>query len=417
MNHSGDKRKRQFARAVARIAPSVVAIETVGGENRRGKLLFGSGPTSGIIVAPEGYILSSAFNFLRKPDSILVTTPSGKKVPATVVATDHNRMLTLLKINASESLPIPPMASKADMRVGQWAIAVGRTFDIQSPNVAVGIVSALSRIWGKAIQTDAAVSPSNYGGALVDIHGRLMGILVPLSPDRHDEIGGVEWYDSGIGFAIPAEDFPLIVPRMKEGRDLEPGFAGIGFSKASLLGGEAIVDGTVPNSPAAKAGISKGDAIVECDGRTITKAYQVKECISRRYAGDSIRLVLNRAGVRFEKTLALTIPPKPGADENPHTWSRKVRREGKTMNGIDNLTPESLAATIDHTFLKAFGPPSGHRTALRRSEGVRFRRRCRQSGRGRTCCGVTRRQRCRRLHRRRLPPWSNDHRGKTIGSD
>lgn len=299
--------------AVARIAPCVVAIETVGGESRRGRLLFGTGPTSGVIVDPQGYVLSSAFNFLRKPDSILVTTPAGDKVPARVVATDRNRMLTLLKIDAAEPLPAPAIAERASMRVGQWAIAVGRAFDADTANMTVGILSALSRMWGKAIQTDAAVSPNNYGGALVDIHGRLMGLLVPLSPERLDEIGGVEWYDSGIGFAIPAEDFGVVVEKLKEGRDLEPGFAGIGFSKVSLLGGKAIVDGTVDGSPAAKAGIEKGDVFLLCDGRDITKAYQVKECISRRYAGDTIRLVLDRAGVRLEKTLTLATLPKPAS--------------------------------------------------------------------------------------------------------
>ena len=89
------------------------------------------------------------------------------------------------------------------MRVGQWAIAVGRTFESDRPNMAVGILSALDRVWGKAIQTDAAVSPNNYGGPLVDIRGRVLGVLVPLSPEAADEMAGVEWYDSGIGFAIP----------------------------------------------------------------------------------------------------------------------------------------------------------------------------------------------------------------------
>ena len=91
------------------------------------------------------------------------------------------------------------------MRVGQWAIAVGRTFESDRTNMAVGILSALDRIWGKAIQTDAAVSPNNYGGPLVDIQGRVLGVLVPLSPEATDEVAGVDWYDSGIGFAIPAE--------------------------------------------------------------------------------------------------------------------------------------------------------------------------------------------------------------------
>ena len=74
------------------------------------------------------------------------------------------------------------------------------------PNISVGIVSAVNRIWGKAIQTDAKISPTNYGGPLVDIAGRVLGVLVPLSPMATDELAGVEWYDSGIGFAVPLDD-------------------------------------------------------------------------------------------------------------------------------------------------------------------------------------------------------------------
>ena len=72
----------------------------------------------------------------------------------------------------------------SQIRVGQWTIAVGRAFEGREPNMAVGVLSATDRIWGKAIQTDAAVSPNNYGGPLVDIAGRVLGVLVPLSPRR-----------------------------------------------------------------------------------------------------------------------------------------------------------------------------------------------------------------------------------------
>ena len=88
-------------------------------------------------------------------------------------------------------------------------MAVGRTLVgqvDQMPSVSVGIISALDRIWGKAIQTDAKVSPTNYGGPLIDLYGRVQGVLVPASPQAEGETAGFEWYDSGIGFAIPLED-------------------------------------------------------------------------------------------------------------------------------------------------------------------------------------------------------------------
>ena len=185
---------------------------------------FGTGPTTGLIVDPEGYIVSSAFNFSNKPTSILVRLPDGTRKPAKLVATDHVRMIVLLKIDADKPLPVCEIAPASEMRVGQWTIALGRTFEGDRPNVSVGILSAKDRIWGKAIQTDASVSPNNYGGPLVDIRGRVMGVIVPLSPESADEVAGYEWYDSGIGFAIPADHIQKILPRIEKGRRSASGF-------------------------------------------------------------------------------------------------------------------------------------------------------------------------------------------------
>jgi len=208
--------QQAFQAAVERVAPSVVRIETIGGLEKVEGVLFGTGPTTGLVVSADGYIVSSAFNFLNQPASILVQLPDGSPKPARLVATDHNRMIALLKIEAEQPLAVPEIAPPGEMRVGQWAVAVGRAFEGKRPNLAVGIVSALGRIWGKAVQTDAAVSPNNYGGPLVDIRGRVIGLLVPLSPQETREAAGVEWYDSGIGFAVLAQDIQDLVPRLKE---------------------------------------------------------------------------------------------------------------------------------------------------------------------------------------------------------
>lgn len=292
--------QQAFRAAVERVAPSVVRIETVGGLQRVGKLLFGTGPTTGLVVDRQGYIVSSAFNFVNRPDSILVCLPDGVRKPAQLVATDHSRMIVLLKIETDRPLAVPEIAPAGEIRVGQWSIAVGRTFEGSRPNMSVGIISALGRIWGKAIQTDAAVSPNNYGGPLVDIRGRVLGLLVPLSPRSAKEIAGIEWYDSGIGFAIEAEHIQNILPRLKKGEDLHPGVMGVNLSGGNLYTGEPVIAVARPNSPAAKAGLKKGDRIVEIDGRKIRRAAEVKQEVSRRYAGDKIRLVVFRDGKRVK---------------------------------------------------------------------------------------------------------------------
>ncbi len=302
--------QKAFRAAVERVAPAVVRIETVGGLERVHRVLFGTGPTTGVIVDPDGHIVSSAFNFVNKPASILVRLPDGSRKPAQVVCTDYNRMLTLLKVAVDNPLPVPEVAPEKELRVGQWAIAVGRTFEAERPNMSVGVVSALDRIWGKAIQTDALVSPNNYGGALVDIHGRVMGILVPLSPQRADEIAGVELYDSGIGFAIPFEHVRNMLPRMKKGEDLHPGVIGITLSGNMLLG-EAVIGACQPGSPAAEAGLRSGDKIVEIDGKPVSRAAEVKSEISRRYAGDKIRLAVMRGAQRIEREMTLVAKLEP----------------------------------------------------------------------------------------------------------
>src|SRR5262249_15456510 len=122
-------------------------------------------------------------------------------------------------------LPIPEATPKKEMEIGLTAIAVGRTLTPETetmPSVSVGIISALNRIWGKALQTDAKVSPTNYGGPLSDGQGRVLGVLGPASPRAEGETAGFEWYDSGIGFAVPLEDLNAVLPRMKKGTEKEP---------------------------------------------------------------------------------------------------------------------------------------------------------------------------------------------------
>ena len=297
--------------AVDRVAPSVVRIETIGGLERVDKVLFGTGPTTGLVLGEDGYIVSSAFAFLNRPASILVQLADGSRRPARLVATDHNRMLVLLKVDVDRPLVVPEIASPDQIRVGQWAIAVGRTFRGNRPNGSVGIVSAVNRIWGKAIQTDAAVSPNNYGGPLVDVHGRVLGVLAPLSPEAAKKVAGFEWYDSGIGFAVVARDVQEVLPRLERGEDLYPGVIGISFGRTGLYTAEPVIEAVRANSPAEKAGLAGGDRIVEIEGRRTARAAEVREEISRRYAGQTIRVVVLRDDKRIGREVELVARLQP----------------------------------------------------------------------------------------------------------
>jgi len=297
--------------AVSRVAPSIVRIETVGGLERIGKVLLGTGPTTGLIVSADGYIISSAFNFAQKPTSILVGLADGTRTPAKLVATDHQRMLVLLKIHVEEALPVPEAVPENEMQVGQWSIAVGRTFEGGQPNMSAGIVSGLNRIWGKAIQTDAKVSPANYGGPLVDIRGRVLGVLVPLSPQATNDLAGVEWYDSGIGFAVPLAHINSVLPKLKAGTDLKPGILGVSFNGNDLYSKQPVIASCRPNSPAYKAGLKAGDQIVEIDGSPIERQAQLRQQINRRYAGDTLKVVVLRDKERIERDIPLVDQLEP----------------------------------------------------------------------------------------------------------
>lgn len=309
--------------AVAKAAPFVVKIETSGGTEivrsggPRGRAMRrGSGPTTGVIVTPDGYVISSSFNFANKPTTIRVSLPGTKeRKVARVVATDNVRMLTLLKmadLPAGTKLPVPTAVPRADMTIGMSALAVGRTLNAETddmPSVSVGILSAIDRVWGRAVQTDAKVSPTNYGGPLIDLTGRVYGVLVPVSPQAEGELAGVEWYDSGIGFGIPMADIFAVLPRMMKGTEkepvvLQPGFLGVTMQSGNEMFERKPVLGTIqPGSAADKAGLKPGDTITAIGGKAIANFAQMRHQLGARYEGDEVSLSVDRGGkeVKVEK--------------------------------------------------------------------------------------------------------------------
>lgn len=291
--------------AVAEAAPSVLRVETFGGLEKVDNVLIGSGPTTGVAVSKDGYVLCSAYSFAKLPTSILVTMPSGQRVAAKIVARDHSRMLVLLKVNSDETLTPPSFVSRSELSVGQTAIAVGRTYDAETPNASVGIISATNRIWGKAVQTDAKISPANYGGPLIDLQGRVIGVLVPMSPQGEGVLAGAEWYDSGIGFAVPLAEIMPQLDRLKQGEDLQPGKLGISLAGSDNFHSPVEIAAVLPGSPAAKAGLVKGDRIVAVEGEKIRWLAHLKHAIGPRYSGETVTISVRRNDELLEKSVEL----------------------------------------------------------------------------------------------------------------
>ena len=295
--------------AATAVADSLVQIQCVGGKKRVEGMSLGDGPGTGLIVSPDGLILTSRFHFAREPNAILVTLPDGERLSARRVATDSSRGLVLLKVDLPTDHPplsVPKVASVASAHPGAWALAVGRTFDPAAVNISVGVISATNRIWGKAIQTDAKISPSNYGGPLVDIHGRVWGLLVPLSPSRDGKVAGAAWYDSGIGFAIPYETIRAILPRLARGEDLQSGFLGVSLvHEQNLFGIVPQIQAVHPDSPAAAVGLQQGDRLLAVDRQAVANIAELKYQFKPHLAGDTVEILIDREGVQLGKKCVL----------------------------------------------------------------------------------------------------------------
>jgi S1-C subfamily serine protease len=353
-----DLQEKAIKTAVQKVATCVVQIETSGGTEivrtgPQGLIRRGIGPTSGLIVAPDGYIISSAFNFANKPSKIRVAVPGHpERYVAEVVATDQTRMLTLLKlVSVQGTLPVPVPAPKKETRVGFTAIAVGRTLAAtdRPPSVSVGIISAVDRIWGRAVQTDAKVSPANYGGPLVDLHGRVLGVLVPASPRGEGETAGFEWYDSGIGFAIPLEDINHVLPQMMKGTQKKPmtlrrGLLGITLRGQDLYGETPVVGAVAPGSVGEKIGLKNGDVLKEIDGKPIANQAQMMHALGTKYEGDAVSLKVQRGkeDVTFDKVVLAGIVTAFG---KPFLGILPLRDDTKAGVQIRYVYPKSPAET------------------------------------------------------------------------
>ena len=343
------REEQAFKEASAVVAPAVVRIQTVGGLDRVGRVLTGTAATTGVVVSPDGYVISSAFNFVSRPASVLVTLSDGRRFPAKIVANDRAKMVTLLKIEAA-GLAVPKMAPRDGFRVGQWAIAMGRTYESPLPNLSVGIISALNRSWGRALQTDAKISPANYGGPLVDIQGRVIGVLVPLSQRQAGRTAGVEWYDSGIGFAIPMADILATLPRLKSGKDLLPGLMGITLKAGDVYASAAVIDRVRFNSPAEKSGLQPGDVIASVDGQVIKRLVQVRHALGNKYAGETITVLVKRGEKSVEQKIELTGKLEPYTPTFlgllPVRKKQGEVSKGVTVRGVLPESPASKAMIL-----------------------------------------------------------------------
>lgn len=300
-----DAEQQAIRQAIERVSPAVVQLQIIGGADRVDEVNLASGPSTGLILSADGYVVTSRYRFEPAPATVIAILEDGRQFATEIVASDFSRKLVLLRLIDAANLPVAETAPADSYRVGQWAIALGRIYRSDRTNVSVGILSAVRRIQGRALQTDAAISPANYGGPLVDIQGRVLGVIAPMSPSSEKTIAGVEWYDSGIAFAAPLDEWQNAFERLKTGEDLQLGYLGVGLVDGSPRETPPGIKSISPKGPAEAAGLLAGDVIKAIDGKAVETQLQLQYAAKPHYAGDTVEVTYQRDGQ--ERTAKLTL--------------------------------------------------------------------------------------------------------------
>lgn len=273
------------------------------------------GSGSGVIISSDGYIVTNN-HVVDGADELTVTMNDNKEYSARIIGTDKTTDLALIKIDG-KNLPTLPIGDSDKLKVGEWVLAVGNPFNLNS-TVTAGIISAKARSLGangieSFIQTDAAINAGNSGGALVNTQGELVGINAML----YSQTGSY----SGYGFAIPTSIMNKVVADIKKYGTVQRAWLGIkggdvnNFVDSEKEKGNDVNLGTMEGmyvfsvedgSAAGKVGLQKGDVITYIDGRKITKTAELQEYIAGKKPGDKVTVTYLRNKVEKKATLTLT---------------------------------------------------------------------------------------------------------------
>ena len=321
-----------FRLAAQRASAAVVSINTSKAPERHPqandpwfRFFFGeqgsgqpqSGLGSGVIISPDGYIVTNN-HVIEGADEIEVVLNDSRRGRAKVIGTDPESDLAILKV-ALDRLPVITLGNSDSLQVGDQVLAIGNPFGV-GQTVTSGIVSALGRnqlginTFENFIQTDAAINPGNSGGALVDVNGSLMGINTAI----YSRSGG----SMGIGFAIPVSTAKLVLESILRDGVVTRGWIGVEPADLSpelmeTFGVKAkrgvLITGVLQNGPAAQSGIRPGDVILEVAGKKISAVSELLSSVAALKPGSAAKFHLVRRDESVELNVTPGTRPKPKA--------------------------------------------------------------------------------------------------------
>ena len=322
--------------AAKRAAPAVVSIATTQARTAHPmandpwfRFFYGDrddnspqmGLGSGVIVSPEGYILTNN-HVVEGAQEIEVTLSDSRRTTAKVIGTDPDTDLAVLRITL-DRLPVIAMGNSDNVQVGDKALAIGNPFGV-GQTVTGGIISALGRnqlginTFENFIQTDAAINPGNSGGALVDVNGSLLGINTAI----YSRSGG----NMGIGFAIPVNTARQVLEGLVRDGQVTRGWIGVepielNADLAETFGIKqtegVIITGVLQNGPAFKAGLKPGDVLLTVGGKDVHNVSELLTLIAAQTPGTAVKMRIKRRDA--DLSLDVTPAQRPAAKLNkPH---------------------------------------------------------------------------------------------------